>query len=99
MLWSFWNLELNMKKIFLYIFLSLIFCNIGFAEEPKYSSDSLNKNITDYGWEIDENKLIKIGNTTIEIYTLEKYYKKKYWLLKCQIAYYISSSSTNCRIP
>ena len=51
------------------------------------------------GWEIDESKLLKVGNTTLEIYTLEKFYKKKYWILKCQIAYYISSSSTQCRMP
>ena len=88
-----------MKKLLLYIFLSLMFCNSGFTDEPEYSSDSLNKNITDYGWEIDESKLLKVGNTTLEIYTLEKSYKKKDWILKCQIAYYISSSSTNCRIP
>ena len=88
-----------MKKLLAIVVLSLLFCNSGFTDEAKYSSNSLNKNITDYGWEIDESKLLKVGNTTLEIYTLEKSYKKKDWILKCQIAYYISSSSTNCRMP
>ena len=93
------NNSLIMKKLLAIVVLSLLFCNSGFTDEAKYSSDSLNKNITDYGWEIDESKLLKVGNTTLEIYTLEKSYKKKDWILKCQIAYYISSSSTNCRMP
>ena len=76
-----------------------MWCNVGFTDEIKYSSDSLNENIIDHGWEIDESKLLKVGNTTLEVYTLEKYHKNKYWILKCQIAYYISSSSTICLMP
>lgn len=88
-----------MKKLSLYIFLGLLFCNVSFGEEVEYSGEGLNLNIVNHGWIIDKSEFIKIGNMTVEIYTLEKEYKNEYFLLKCQIAYYETSLSTYCRLP
>ena len=50
-----------MKKLFLYIFLVLVGCNAGFANEIEFSKDSINDNITNYGWEIYKNEFIKLS--------------------------------------
>ena len=89
-----------MKKLFLCILLSLIWCNAGFANEIEFSKDSINDNITNYDWEIYKNEFIKLSaNQTIEIYTLEKQHKNEFVVLKCQVSYYVSSSSTSCSMP
>ena len=88
-----------MKKLSLFFFVLLIWCNISFSGEPSYSENSLNENISEWGWEIDDKEFLKVGKAPLEIYTLELYYDKKDWILKCQITYYLSSSSTNCRMP
>ena len=72
-----------MKKLSLYVFLVLMFCNVGFGEEPKYDSSDLNKNVTEYGWKIKSSKMTKVDGLPSEIYTLTK----GNWVLKCLIIY------------
>ena len=88
-----------MKKLFLFFIVLLTWCNVSFSGEPYYSKNSLNENISEWGWEIDDKEFLKVGKAPLEIYTLELYYDKKDWILKCQITYYLGSSSTNCRMP
>tara|TARA_B100001540_G_scaffold259768_1_gene238225 strand:+ start:259 stop:525 length:267 start_codon:yes stop_codon:yes gene_type:complete len=88
-----------MKKLSLFFFVLLIWCNVSFSGEPSYSENSLNENISEWGWEIDDKEFLKPGKGLLEIYTLELYYDKKDWILKCQITYYYSSSDTYCRMP
>ena len=67
-----------MKKLSLYIFLGLLWCNAGFTDDkknlPKYGEDytnispELNNNIINYGWKI---KSVKMTNDKA-IYTLSK---------------------------
>ena len=97
-----WNVERgSMKKLFLYIFLGLIFCNVGFADDkknlPKYGTDytninkPLNNNIINYGWKI---KSVKITNDKA-IYTLSK----NKWIMYCVVFFADEEIETFCRIP
>ena len=78
-----------------------MWCNVVVAEKPEYSSSSLNENIVNYDWRHDEEekKFISIGKTTAEIHTLKKAFNGKWWILKCQITYTLTSSRTICTIP
>ena len=83
-----------MKKLPLYIFLGLLWCNIGFTEEKKlpkigkeYSSTSLNDNIINHGWKVDSLR----SNSSNDIY----YLKKDKWILYCLVsldAYWIATT-------
>ena len=72
-----------MKKLSLYVFLVLMFCNVGFGEEPKWAFTDLNKNVIEYGWKIKSSKMTKVDGLPSEIYTLTK----GNWVLKCLIIY------------
>ena len=86
-----------MKKLFLYIFLGLLWCNVGFAEDKKelkwgtdYSSD-LNGNILNYGWKI---KSVRKTNDK-EIYILNK----NNWIMYCVVFFADEEIETTCSIP
>ena len=86
-----------MKKLFLYIFLGLLWCNIGFAEDKKelkwgkdYSSD-LNDNIINYGWKV---KSVRKTNDK-EIYILNK----NNWIMYCVVFFADEEIETTCSIP
>ena len=86
-----------MKKLSLYIFLVLMFCNVGFADDKKelkafkdYSYD-LNDNIINYGWKI---KSVKITNDKA-IYTLSK----NKWIMYCVVFFADEEIETTCSIP
>ena len=84
-----------MKKLSLYVFLVLMWCNVGVAGDKKelkilkdYAFD-LNDNIINYGW-----KVKSVRNTsTHDIYILTK----NSWILYCAIE--IESLRTKCNIP
>ena len=91
-----------MKKLFLYVFLSLLWCNVGFAEDKKNlpengkdyttTKESLNNNIINYGWKI---KSVKITNDKA-IYTLSK----NKWIMYCVVFFADDEiETTDCRIP
>ena len=90
-----------MKKLSLYIFLVLMVCNVGFADDkknlPKYGTDytnsnkPLNNNIINYGWKI---KSVKITNDKA-IYTLSK----NKWIMYCVVEFRRSGIDTTCTIP
>ena len=86
-----------MKKLFLYIFLGLLWCNIGFAEdkkELKWSKDysyNLNDNIINYGWKI---KSVRKTNDK-EIYILNK----NNWIMYCVVFFADERIERTCRIP
>tara|TARA_B100000686_G_scaffold46085_1_gene49171 strand:+ start:995 stop:1243 length:249 start_codon:yes stop_codon:yes gene_type:complete len=82
-----------MKKIFIFIFLVFYSTNL-LAEEPEYS-DSLNKNINEYGWKIKNSKFFKFERSFVQIYTLTN----KNYVLKCNIIYRASDLSTYCELP
>ena len=85
-----------MKKLSLYIFLCLLWCNVGFGEEPKWDFGDLNKNVIEYGWKIKSSKMTKVDKLPLEIYTLTK----GNWVLKCQILYIPEEvSRTWCNTP
>ena len=72
-----------MKKLSLYIFLVLMWCNVLFAQEFKtllknkdYSTKSYNDNIVNYNWKPAGSFVAKSG---VQIY----YLKKGTWLLSC----------------
>jgi len=86
-----------MKKLSLYIFLVLMWCNVGFAEDKKklkwgidYSSD-LNGNIINYGWKV---KSVRKTNDK-EIYILNK----NNWIMYCVVFFVYEEIETTCRIP
>ena len=91
------NLYFNMKKLSLYIFLVLMFCNVGFAEdkkELKWSKDysyGLNDNIINYGWKI---KSVRKTNDK-EIYILNK----NNWIMYCVVFFADERIEKTCRIP
>ena len=86
-----------MKKLSLYVFLVLMFCNIGFAEEKKklpvsmtdYHSTSLNENLVNYGWKI---KSVRKTNN-FDIYILNK----DSWILYCTVE--IGYLESDCYLP
>ena len=90
-----------MKKLFLYIFIFLTSFNSSFANEIKFSTNSLNKNITEYGWGIYRNEFMQLtSKQAVEIYTLEKQHKKnESVVLKCHISYYETRIITSCSMP
>ena len=86
-----------MKKLFLYIFLGLLCCNVVFAEDKKelkwgidYSSD-LNGNIINYGWKV---KSVRKTNDK-EIYILNK----NNWIMYCVVFIADEEIETTCSIP
>ena len=86
-----------MKKLFLYIFLGLLCCNVVFAEDKKelkwgidYSSD-LNGNIINYGWKV---KSVRKTNDK-EIYILNK----NNWIMYCVVFFADERIEKTCRIP
>ena len=86
-----------MKKLSLYIFLVLMFCNVGFADDKKelkafkdYSYD-LNDNIINYGWKI---KSVRKTNDK-EIYILNK----NNWIMYCVVFFADEEIETTCSIP
>ena len=91
-----------MKKLSLYIFLVLMVCNVGLADDkknlPKYGTDytninkPLNNNIINYGWKI---KSVKMTNDKA-IYTLSK----NKWIMYCVVFFADDEiETTDCRIP
>ena len=90
-----------MKKLSLYVFLVLMWCNVGFAEEkknlPKYMKDytqgykALNDNIINYGWKI---KSVRKTNDK-EIYILNK----NKWIMYCVVEFLGSDMYSRCKIP
>ena len=90
-----------MKKLFLYVFLGLLWCNVGVAEEkknlPKYMKDytqgykALNDNIINYGWKI---KSVRKTNDK-EIYILNK----NKWIMYCVVEFRNGDIDTDCTIP
>ena len=91
-----------MKKLSLYVFLVLMFCNVGFAEDKKNlpiwnkdyttTKESLNNNIINYGWKI---KSVKMTNDKA-IYTLSK----NKWIMYCVVFFAdYEIETTDCRIP
>ena len=74
----------------------LLWCNVGFGEEPKWDYTDLNKNVIEYGWKIKSSKMTKVDKLPLEIYTLTK----GNWVLKCQILYIPEEiSQTWCNTP
>ena len=84
-----------MKKLSMIVAM-LLWCNVGFGEEPKWDFTDLNKNVTEYGWKIKSSKMTKVDKLPLEIYTLTK----GNWVLKCQILYIPEvGSQTWCGTP
>ena len=85
-----------MKKIlWMYLVLGLLFCNVGFTEQPKYDQNSINININLYNWKHISKNFSILNNTPIEIITLTK----EHWMLKCIILYNDLKITTLCEIP
>jgi len=84
-----------MKKLSLYIFLVLMFCNVGFSEEPTFDYRDMNKNIIEHGWKVKKSTMTKLKTVPVEIYTLTK----GNWILKCQILYMHDEMETFCMTP
>ena len=85
-----------MKKLSLYIFLVLMVCNVGVADEkPKISYNSVNENIIKYGWKIKSIKFASAKGFPVEIYTLTK----GKWIMKCNLRYIHTMMSTTCYLP
>jgi hypothetical protein len=84
-----------MKKLYLYIFIILISCNVGFSEEPTFDIKNMNKNIIEHGWEVKSSTMTKLKNLPLEIYTLIK----ENWILKCQVLHTHEVLKTFCMTP
>ena len=86
-----------MKKFLVIAVLSLLWCNVGFADSPleddDYDSRSLNNNLTKHGWKIDSVKQVSIYKEPYDIYIL----KKKGLILYCKIE--IVNNYTECDAP
>ncbi len=86
-----------MKKAIAIIILSLLWCNVGFADSPleddDYDSRSLNNNLTKHGWKIDSVKQVSIYKEPYDIYIL----KNKGCILYCKIE--IAYSNTDFDAP
>ena len=87
-----------MKKLSLYVFLGLLWCNVGVAETKRpelnkdYVRNDLNLNILKYNWKID-----KVRSTSeADIYIL----KKDKWMLYCIVLIDPGyGTETNCDLP
>ena len=92
-----------MKKLLGILVLGLLWCNVGFGEEPKWDYTDLNMNVIEYGWKIKSSKMTTypsetiIGQLPLEIYTLTK----GNWVLKCLIRYMTEYDllQTTCDLP
>ena len=84
-----------MKKILGIVVLVLIWCNVGFSEEPTFEKEYMNKNIIEHGWKVKKSTMTKVKTTPAEIYTLTK----GTWILKCQITYIHGQMLTWCMMP
>ena len=86
-----------MKKLSPYIFLGLLWCNVGIAEDKKklpvnltdYHSSSLNENLVNYGW---KTKSVRKTNE-FDIYILNK----DSWILYCTVE--IKYLDSDCYLP
>ena len=82
-----------MKKLFLYVFLVLMFCNFSFADEL-----SVNSLLQD-GYKISKEELIKgEGTRGLKIITLTKG-KSGYAICSIRISSSMSRSSAKCVKP
>ena len=85
-----------MKKFLgMFLVLGLLFCNVGFTEEPKYDESNINKNINMHEWKHINKRMSVLKDEPIEIITLTK----SNWMLKCTILYGHLSITTYCTIP
>ena len=85
-----------MKKLLGILVLSLLWCNVSFADKkPKFSYISLNENIIKYGWKIKSIKFASAKGFPVEIYTLTK----GKWIMKCNLRYIHTMMSTTCYLP
>ena len=79
-----------MKKLFLYVFLSLLWCNVSVAEAyepPEYHGASLNANIIKYKWK----QTGSYNQGTARVIIL----KKGQWILNCALFV----KATKCWMP
>jgi hypothetical protein len=84
-----------MKKILSIIFLTFLLNSHSYGDEkPKFAPTSLNSNIIDFGWIVDDKR----SSTEMDIYTLYKISERKEWLLVCRVDYSKSIIFTNCSI-
>ena len=87
-----------MKKLLVIFVLSLLWCNVGFAETKRperyedYIYNDLNLNILKYNWKID-----KVRSTSeADIYIL----KKDKWMLYCVVSIDPGyRTETDCDLP
>ena len=86
-----------MKKLLLYVFLSLLWCNISltaeteklksFADYPEYNDVDLNENVIEHGWKIQNSKILN-GREYITL-------RNGKYIMKC----IIHRSDTHCWLP
>ena len=83
-----------MKKLSLYVFLFLMFCNVGFAEELSVNS------LLQKGYKVSKEETIKSSETrtVTKIITLTKG-KSEYVLCTVRISSTGTISSTQCQMP
>ena len=83
-----------MKKLFLYVFLGLLFCNVGFADVL-----SVNSLLQD-GYKISKEELVKLGEgrRALKVITLKKG-NSKYALCTIRISSSYGPSDANCIKP
>ena len=84
-----------MKKLLAIVVLVLMWCNVGFSEEPTFDYSDMNKNIIEHGWKVKKSTMTKLKDAPVEIYTLTK----GNWILKCQILYIPKQMQTWCMTP
>ena len=82
-----------MKKLFLYVFLSLLWCNVGFADVL-----SVNSLLQD-GYKISKEELVKLGEgrRALKVITLKRG-NSKYALCTIQLTAY-GPRAANCIKP
>ena len=83
-----------MKKLSLYIFLVLIWCNVGFAEELSVNS------LLQEGYKVSKEETVKSSETrsVTKIITLTKG-KSQYAICTVTISSVGTIGSTKCRMP
>ena len=84
-----------MKKILGIVVLVLMWCNVGFSEEPTFEKRYMNENIIEHGWKVKKSTMTILKSAPVEIYTLTK----GNWILKCQIVYIPEEMLTWCMTP